>query len=75
MPFIRAIAMWVDHTYYGKPIEMGRVDLYCSASMTPEEIELAKKIQDKRLHSMAKVMPYKYWLITQHKIIAKLEDI
>lgn len=61
MKRIRTIAMFTDYSYHSTPIETSRVELYCDESMTPEEIEIAKRNQEMKLQSMAKRMPHRYW--------------
>ena len=63
MKIIRTIAMNTDHTYHGTPCEITRVELSMSEEMmTPEIVEIAKRLQVERLHSLAKAMPHRYWL-------------
>ena len=61
MKLIRSIAMPTDHNYYGYPIEVGAVELWCDESLTAREIEIAKQNQEMKLRSMAKRMPFSYW--------------
>ena len=61
MKTIRTIAMYTDHTYHGKPIEVSRVSLMVDECITPEEIEFLKEQQERKLKSMAKRMPHRYW--------------
>ena len=61
MRLIRSIAMFTDHDYHGRPVETGRVDLFCSEVMTEAQIALTKEMQEIKLHSMAKRMPHDYW--------------
>lgn len=68
MKLIRTIATHTDHGYHGTPIETSRVELYCDDSMTTEAIEIAKRNQENKLHSMAKRMPHSYWHKTPNAI-------
>ena len=64
MKLIRTIAMYTDHTYHGRPCETSRVTLFINEEMiTPEVIDTAKELQEKRLLSMAKRMPHSFWKI------------
>jgi len=57
-----SIAMYTDHNYHGEPIETTTIELHVNPDfVTPEQIELLKEIQVKRLHAAAKAMPHKYW--------------
>jgi hypothetical protein len=61
MKIIRSLGMHTDHDYHGRVIETSRVDLYVDESVTPEQIEILKLMQEKRLRAMAKAMPHAYW--------------
>ena len=63
MKLVRTIAMFTDHSYYGKPIETSRVELYVDSFYKPtdEELAMMKKNQEQRLLRMAKRMPHKFW--------------
>ena len=57
----RTIGMAIDHSYHGEPVEYSFMRLTYSEHLTPEQIKIAERNQEKKLHSMAKRMPHKYW--------------
>ena len=61
MELIRTIAAYTDHDCYGKPIEVTAVELHCAPILSPEQVEIAKRKQEKRLRAAAKRMPHHYW--------------
>lgn len=56
--------MPIDHSFYGRPIEYGFVDLHISDDIawTPEMLKVAEQNQEMCLKSMAKRMPHRYWI-------------
>ena len=68
MKLVRSIAMNTNHSFYGNPMEVTRIDLYMDEDvMTPEAVALAKRLQIERLHHAAKRMPHRYWLYPQQR--------
>ena len=68
MKLVRTIAMNTDHDFYANPTEVTRVELYMDPDvMTPEAVEIAKRLQVERLHSMAKAMPHRYQLHPENR--------
>jgi hypothetical protein len=61
MNLVRTIAMNTDHDVYGHPVETTTVELYCDRRMTPEQVEIAKRNQEKALLATAKRMPHRFW--------------
>lgn len=63
MKLVRSIAMFTDHSYHGKPVEISRVDLYMDEHIqfTEDELAVMKENQKQRLLHMAKRMPHKFW--------------
>jgi hypothetical protein len=61
MKLVRTIAMHTDHDFYGRPIEVTGVELYCDPDLSPELVEVLKRNQEKRLLSHVKRMPHRYW--------------
>mgnify|MGYP001570321252 CR=1 FL=1 len=68
MKLIRTIAAQTDHNYHGEAIETSRVELHCDPSVTPDQIEILKRQQEKRLQSMCKRMPHQYWKKQEGKL-------
>lgn len=55
MKLIRTIGGITDYTYHGSPCEYSFVELRCDTDlMTPEQIEIAKEMQQRKLESMRK---------------------
>lgn len=56
-------AMFTDHSYYGNPIEVSRVDVSISDDViwTPEMLAELGHQAEERLHAMVNRMPHRYW--------------
>ena len=62
MKLIRSVSMHTDHSYHGTPIETSTVTLFANTDVvTPEQMQVLKRQQENKLHSLAKAMPHSYW--------------